>query len=412
MALSAAAHSELQWINDSLRWATARGHARRAIRRPAGQEAPFILHALPRLERWHVTSQDRLFHHLRQAWPTLAPRTMVDVGCHSGHGPHANLSDALLWLDLFNESGGVVVGIDAHEEFALDLQRRFDLVPPYSMMDVTKRAYTLAITNADGGAINFPSARMHISCCAEIWCNHSQLVYSRSDHLCRMTQMRLGLLPAEPWLARYPSSLPPTTFRLLAANATVWNTARPHPRIPVPRMRLDTFWKQHLQERTIDVLKVDIDQSWREIGLEGLLQRRGFRVFVMEVDGSWGGVNSMWNVSQVDQLVWLSREHGYDSYLKIPCEAQKGMGSVERGSWQWDWRRRKYFKSSVGTHSAYLFALGSQAEIRVTNFHSKKYEDIQDIMLLDSTDASLTSLPARMRSDCKASYALEHIIPA
>ena len=51
--------------------------------------------------------RQRLFGHLREAWPT-GPRTMVDLGCHAGHGPHMNVSDALLWLDVFHEPGGLV----------------------------------------------------------------------------------------------------------------------------------------------------------------------------------------------------------------------------------------------------------------------------------------------------------------
>ena len=88
------------------------------------------MQALPEFSRWHVTTQDRLIFHLHSLWADRAPRVMVDVGCHSAHGIHANVSDALLWLDAFGMSspGGLVLGIDAYEDFALDLQRRFDTV--------------------------------------------------------------------------------------------------------------------------------------------------------------------------------------------------------------------------------------------------------------------------------------------
>ena len=70
---------------------------------------------------------------------------MVDLGCHAGHGRHKNISDALIWLDIFPGSG-MVVGVDAFEDFALDLQYRFDHVPPYSeMRATTKRAFALGI---------------------------------------------------------------------------------------------------------------------------------------------------------------------------------------------------------------------------------------------------------------------------
>ena len=170
-------------LNDSVRWLmTTRG--RRHLVRPMGTLPP--PHALPTLERWHVTSQDRLFHHLRRAWPQSRSRVMVDLGCHAGHGPHTNLSDALLWLEYFNETGGLVVGVDAHEDFALDQQRRFDLVPPYSETPVEKRAYTIAISRRDVGTVDFvTAAHQHVSCCAGVWCHHTQLEKAQSDHLCR-----------------------------------------------------------------------------------------------------------------------------------------------------------------------------------------------------------------------------------
>ena len=64
---------------------------------------------------------------------------MVDLGSHAGHGPGRNVSDALLWLRSFSESGSLVIGVDAFEDFALDLQHRFDELEPFaSMRGVTK----------------------------------------------------------------------------------------------------------------------------------------------------------------------------------------------------------------------------------------------------------------------------------
>jgi hypothetical protein len=34
----------------------------------------------PRLNRWHVETQDRLFGHLRKVWADDRPRVMVDLG--------------------------------------------------------------------------------------------------------------------------------------------------------------------------------------------------------------------------------------------------------------------------------------------------------------------------------------------
>lgn len=80
---------------------------------------------------------------------------MLDLGCHAAHGPYVNVSDALLWLDVFSESGGLVVGVDAWEDFSLDLQRRFDRVPPYATMRVEKR--TCAATRQRAPALTLPS---------------------------------------------------------------------------------------------------------------------------------------------------------------------------------------------------------------------------------------------------------------
>ena len=98
---------------------------------------------LPIFKRWHVTSQDRLIAHLVAAgWDTAQPRVMVDLGCHAGHGRHKNVSDALLWLQHFHAPGGLVLGVDAFEDFSQDLQYRLDHVEPYRSMAVEKRTLT------------------------------------------------------------------------------------------------------------------------------------------------------------------------------------------------------------------------------------------------------------------------------
>ena len=99
---------------------------------------------LPVFKRWHVTSQDRLFRLLVAAgWDAAQPRVMVELGCHAGHGRHKNMSDALLWLQHFHAPCGLVLGVDAFEDFSQDLQYRFDHVEPYrSIMAVEKRTLT------------------------------------------------------------------------------------------------------------------------------------------------------------------------------------------------------------------------------------------------------------------------------
>ena len=60
------------------------------------------------LRRWHVTTQELLFAHLRLVWADDRPRVFVDLGSQAGHGLYRNTSDALLWLGYFNASGSMV----------------------------------------------------------------------------------------------------------------------------------------------------------------------------------------------------------------------------------------------------------------------------------------------------------------
>ena len=76
------------------------------------------------VKRWHLTTQERLYGQLRSFWPDDVPRVMVDLGCHAGHSTYRNTSDALIFLDFWNAPGTKVVGVDAFEDFAQDLQHR------------------------------------------------------------------------------------------------------------------------------------------------------------------------------------------------------------------------------------------------------------------------------------------------
>ena len=292
--------------------------------------------ALPKFAAWHVTTQTRLFKHLKVAWdaasaPDEPSRTMVDLGCHAGHGKHKNMSDALIWLDIFPGSG-MVVGVDAFEDFALDLQYRFDHVPPYSeMRATTKRVFALGIGPTDNQTLHLDGmAKMHISCCASgYWCGrmHDNLERWGSDHLCKLTRMRLGETAPDLRLQQ-PSRYPPHTTRAIldpSGNRT-GNLPRLGSLYPVPSMRTDTFWSTHLHERHIDFLKIDMDMTWRQMGLEGLIERQGFTVMSIEVDHAWRGVDQRWNVTEADRFAWFAREHGYDVFFKVPCHAGPAIG--------------------------------------------------------------------------------------
>ena len=279
--------------------------------------------------------------HLRlRAWTDDGtPRVMVDAGCHAGHGPNRNMSDALLWLDLFGSAAGqrgssLVAALDVFEDFALDVRYRLEAVPPYaSMRAVEKRVFTLALSSSDDQLLDFTTgARQHLSCCIDQgWCGplYSDLERKkRADHVCKLTRMRLGLTAPDERVPRAaPSGLvqagervaarphaPPSSddcrggasafcvhapgmydyYSVMARHGkaavkTKYNaSARAAMRYLVPTMRMDTFWRRHLGRRRVHFWKVDVDTDWRKIGMEGLLQERAFAVMTIEVDGHWG----------------------------------------------------------------------------------------------------------------------------
>ena len=339
-------------------------------------------------------------------WGGDEPRVIVDLGSHASHGAHLNMSDALLALDRFHAPGSLVIGVDVFEDFALDLRRRMLAVEPYaSMRGVERRSLQYAVDCCEDGARKgFSSTvRTHVSCCADHWCEYGVHERTRkADHLCRITRMRLGLVPSEPWL---PSSSYPlaTTLKLGARNLT----RRELPPYDVTTIRLKTLWRTELHSRRIDYLKVDIDASWRHLGgLETLLRKKAIGVLTIEVDGSWGAVIDGWGVTVLDQLTWLARSFGYVSYLKVPCEAKKGRGSLESGVWKWDWGRRKYrvADGTGGKHAAWLHVLATpDAPWAPSRYHARRPHGVQDALLVDWSDERLkSSLAARCRADCDA----------
>ena len=208
---------------------------------------------------------------------------MVDFGCHAGHGRSRNISDALLWLQRFNATGSLVLGVDLHEDYTLDLQHRFDTIRPFSeLRGVTKRVLQRAVSSRDGEVRNFKrEVMMGITCCSGEWCKQWDKQDQRShgadsDHYCRITRQRLNrsssTLPLPP--SKYPD---------------FWQGMRigKHRglRYEVRTARIDSLWRNELQSRRIDFLKINIDVSWAHSGLEGLLQSRGFSVMVSVESG-------------------------------------------------------------------------------------------------------------------------------
>ena len=238
------------------------------------KRVPLQLRRMPRFAQWHVTTQDRLFSHLRTLWSNDEPRVMVDLGCHAGLSRHQNVSDALLWLDQFHAPGSLVVGVDAKEDWAADLQYRFDYVEPYaSTGHVTKRAYTRWLSDRDDMQHdNTDGARQQLGCCLglEKWCSKLAVEQQGSDHLCRITRQRMRASESErdrpdARVLRWKWEHPPELMSRLLEHRQKRGLYL------VRSERADTLWQRELSGRTIDFLKVDTDTSWKLMGLEGLL---------------------------------------------------------------------------------------------------------------------------------------------
>ena len=254
----------------------------------------------PLLYRWHLTTQDRLFGHLRRLWEDDRPRIMVDLGCHAGHGSSWNLSDALLWLRYFNHTGGSVLAVDVFDDFVQDVQRRFDAVWPYSTLTgVRKQALTLALASddANGEPMDLTGvASGHVSACAADWIAGFETSHGFPDHLCRITRVeKLHIAPGMTLSQRPPAAVAAASGsfaqQVLSMGATTGQAQQPTralPRYLVRRERVDALWERRLGSRRIDFLKIDVDTSWLNLGLTGLFERRGFTVMVIEMDDSWG----------------------------------------------------------------------------------------------------------------------------
>ena len=339
-----------------------------------------VARAFMDVRRWHITTQDRLIGHLRRLWADDQPRVMVDLGCHAGHGRARNMSDALVWLHYFNHSGRVL-GVDALQDFALDVQLRFDREPYASLASVRKVALTLAIGTKDEEYVDLFSSvarPMMLSCASNMWAATGWNLPT-SDHYCRIVRSRLDLQPTA--LPLPASAYPRSLFE------AVLNASAPRPRYEVLSRRADTLWRLELGGARIDFLKIDIDRSWRDTGLEGLLESRGFSVMVTEVDLAWNWPYKTWGLTAADQLTWLARAHGYDSYLKVPCRARvKLRGHPDATSAAW------YYPIANTTSSFVPAAVSTKTLPR---------GEIQDLLLLDSRQPELGSrLRALGDSDC------------
>ena len=375
-----------------------------SARREALQEA------VGPVRRWHTVTQDRLFGQLRHVWADDRPRTMLDLGCHAGHGRDKNVSDALIWLHHFNASGSRVLGVDAFEDFAIDLQRRFDHVLPYAgLQRVRKATKHFALTSADEVEpldLFFVLAKQTLACCmgppaCGSWKNST-------DHHCRITRQRLGLsnqlvqsLPPMPLPA---SSYPPSLYEAMRTR----DLSRLHrPAYPVRAGRADSLWRAEMGGTYLDFVKIDVDRSWRVIGLEGMLVERAFAVLTIELDASWGvkpfhhdgrldrSHPSGWGLTDADQLAWLAARHGYHTWLKLPCAAARPSASYPGSTRDEQRTAAWYWPVCVNASGAC-----PPTALSVRSFASVGL--VQDLMLLDSRLPELRALPAMAAVECKA----------
>ena len=416
---------------------------------------PLGAHLFGRFRRWHVETQERLFGQLRQLWDDIQPRVMVDLGCHAGHTTHKNFSDAHFWLQHFNHTGGAVLGIDIFQDFVDHFEESF-LRPPYSKLaGVTKRGATYAISASGDGLTTtnaWKIAAQWLGCCGVTgeqpadWCSWVAHMRSR-DHLCSITRSRLGLEGVRTtgasqrgtWRSTqhgahgspYHASRGPTA----AAQARVADAKFYHrwrhlvstmgPTVgrldplemkgasyDVRTIRADAIWstwtKRHridLQQRRIDFLKIDVDTDWKGLGLEGLFEQRAFRVLQIEVDDNWGEILRPWNVSSLDQLVWFARQHEYAAFIKVPCVARASLRWPERNG-GWSLARAMDEPDFV---TAWLHPLGRlDRPFKARQFYTRRATPwnryIQDVVLLDARDSSLTEqLPRIAEGECERS---------
>jgi len=362
---------------------------------------------VPVFQRWHVETQEQLFGHLRRVWSDDVPRVMIDAGCHAGHGRFFNLSDALLWLHHFSHDGGLVVGVDAFEDFALDHQHRLEDVEPYrSMRGIKKLTLTRAVHTIDGQSLDlFKLAQQQYECCGWRMCHIGldAVDHAGHDHMCRIPRQRLRNNRQR---RTGGSALPlPASSFPQALMAAVKGRAPPMP-YPIATARLDTIWREAAAGRHIDFLKIDVDMPWHQMGLEGLLSARAFSVMLIEVDGYWGGVKQDFGVTAVDELLWLADRSDYEPYIKVPCVAKAHVVSpawetLSRGVAVRYKRMLRRHRRRPGFVPTLYSAEGRGAKV-----------NIQDLVLVDRRRPELKQLEALGDADCEESLIERTTVPS
>ena len=214
------------------------------------------------------------------------------------------------------------------------------------------------------------------------------------DHFCRIVRSRMGVQPAA-WPLP-PSTYPPSLYSSVRGGNITRSSWPPY---RVETIRTETLWQRQLGGQPLDFVKCDVDRSWREIGVDGLIERRAFRVMAIEIDISWGWPRKMpdWGVYAADQLVWFARRHGYSAYLKVPCQARRWLhyGVAKRGHGP--------AAARVSRFAASYFPLANASFFAPTGATLKFFplEQVHDLILLDNSSPELARLPAMAMAACR-----------
>jgi len=341
------------------------------------------------VRRWHVTTQEHLFVHLRLLWPDDRPRVFIDLGSQAGHGIFRNTSDALLWLKYFNHSGSLVIGVDAFEDFALDLQHRFDDVSPFaSLHGVTKRSLHAAV-GARAGPLKMGghAAFTNYLCSRTAWLDD----YSRfdrhgaSDHFCRIPRQRAGT----------------STSTLPLPSGKYSFSTDPDQRYEVPSRGIDTIWHEDAGGRHVDFLKLDVDSALSELepGLLTLLAARAVSIVAMEIDKSIGE-RAARALERMSCLFW---RHGYALFLKVPCA---GLGSREKNKVPLWSQRASYMPLSGRYHARLPSGWGQNPQATCEMGGRTRWTDCgtQDLLAIDLRRPELAGLVALGNHDCATSF--------
>lgn len=314
-------------------------------------------------------------------------------------------------------AGSAVLALDAFEDFALDLQHRFQLPPYGAMTSVSKRSVHAAVAwrkrlrpcgSARWRAGEVPSCQTMPwlgKAVATAWgCTREGSLRpddfaaldarNQSDHYCRITRQRAGVspsaLPLPPAKLGYP--------RPRAANSSSSSS------YDVPVTRVAWLWQHLLARRRIDFLKIDVDRSWVFMRAEllPLAEARAFTAMALEMDDRPGA-------DSIDDAVTLFERHGYGTLLKVPCVLRRSQqrrrgrrrrAPTERVPW---WSQRAAYLPISGRQHA-RFPPGWAEHPRLPCAMGGGQCNVQDLLVVDLEHSELAGLVDLGNRDCGTNF--------